>query len=90
MMDYKEILSLARTLSREEQLQLAVCLTRTEASEGSSSILHSRCQALIDKQEKCPYCGGVHYYRYGKFKDSQRFKYMDCGRTFCEYTGTWL
>jgi len=90
MMNYTEILSLAQTLSREEQLQLAVCLTHAHQSDAPSAVLHSRCQALINKQEKCPHCGGIHYYRYGKFKDSQRFKCKDCGKTFCEYTGTWL
>ena len=38
-MNYTEILSLTRTLSREEQLQLAVCLTQTQETEGSSAIL---------------------------------------------------
>jgi transposase-like protein len=89
-MNYTDILSLARTLLRDEQLQLAVCLTHEDKSESYPSVLHSRCQALINKQGKCPHCGGVHYYRYGKFKDSQRFKCKDCGKTFCECTGTWL
>jgi transposase-like protein len=81
---------LARTLSRDEQLQLAVCLTQAYKFDSQSAVLHSRCKALLNKQERCPHCGGFHYYRYGKFKDSQRFKCKSCGRTFCEYTGTWL
>ena len=90
-MNYKEILSLARKLSRDEQLQLAVCLTRAHKSDAQSAALHNRCKALINKYEKCPHCGGVHYYRYGKSKDTQRFnKCKVCGKTFCEYTGTWL
>ena len=32
-MNFTEILSFTRTLSREEQLQLAVCLTRTDKTE---------------------------------------------------------
>ena len=89
-MNYTEILEMARTLSREDQLQLAAYLTQSNELETQSMVLHNRCKALIDKQEKCPHCGGVHYCRYGKFKDSQRFKCKDCGKTFCEYTGTWL
>jgi len=89
-MTYTEILSLARGLSLEEQLQLAVCLLQTQKSNAETAVLHNRSNALINKQEKCPHCGGIHYYRYGKFKDSQRFKCKDCGKTFCEYTGTWL
>jgi len=89
-MNYTEILKLALTLSREEQLRLSVCLTRGTKSEAQSAELHSRCKALINKQGNCPHCGGVDYYRYGKFKESQRFKCKGCGKTFCEYTGTWL
>ena len=89
-MNYTEILSLARTLSRNEQLQLAVSLTQSNMPESQSTLLHNRCNALINKQEKCPHCGGSNYYRYGKFKDSQRFKCKTCRKTFCEYTGTWL
>jgi len=89
-MDYSEIKSLAQTLSREEQLQLAVYLTQANTLESQSQVLHNRCTALINKQEKCPHCGGFQYYRYGKFKESQRFKCKSCGKTFCEYTGTWL
>jgi len=88
-MNYTDILSLARTLSREEQLQLSVCLTQPQ-SETQSGAIHNRCISLINKQEKCPHCSGVQYYRYGKFKDTQRFKCKSCGKTFYEYTGTWL
>ena len=68
-MNYTDILSLARTLSREEQLHMAVCLRRSDKTDVEPSVLHSRCIALINKQEKCPYCGGIHYYRYGKWKE---------------------
>ena len=61
-MNYTEILSLARTLSREEQLQLAVCLTRGH-KDFQSAVMHNRCQSLINKQERCPHCSGVNYYR---------------------------
>ena len=50
-MNYKEILSLARKLSREAQLQLAVCLTRAHKSDAQSAALHNRCKALINKHE---------------------------------------
>jgi transposase-like protein len=89
-MNYQEILRLAKELSREEQLQLVVSLTQFHSTESKPEVLRSRCKALINKQEKCPHCGGIHYYRYGRAKGAQRFKCKDCGRTFCEYTGTWL
>jgi transposase-like protein len=84
-MNYNEILSLVRTLPREEQLQLVVCLTQSHTSDTKSVVLHSRCDALINKQEKCPHCGGFRYYRYGKWKDTQRFKCKDCCKTFSEF-----
>jgi len=89
-MNYQEILSLVRTLPREEQLQLIVCLTQSHKADTNNVVLHNRSKALINKQEKCPHCGGMHYYRYGKWKETQRFKCKDCGKTFCEFTGTWL
>jgi len=89
-MNYQDILTLAKELSREEQLQLVVSLTQFHSFGSKEGVLRSRCKALIDRQEKCPHCGGIHYYRYGRAKGAQRFKCKDCGRTFCEYTGTWL
>jgi transposase-like protein len=88
-MNYQEILQFAQSLSREEQLQLVVSLSQT-IREDQSKRLRSRNDSLINKQGKCPHCQGANYYRYGSAKGSQRFKCKSCGRTFCEYTGTWL
>ena len=87
-MRFQEVLSLAKLLSKEEQLQLVISLTRLPDS--ASGVFTSRCEAFINKQEVCPYCGGKRYFRYGKMRGSQRFKCKDCERTFTEYTGTWL
>ena len=77
-MNYMEILLFALTLSREEQLQLAVCLTQSYQSGAQSAVLHSFCKSLINKQKKCSHCGGIHYYRYGKFKlIAQQIKKVD-------------
>jgi len=87
-MRYQEVLALAKTLSKEEQLQLVVSLTQPQSSD--INVFRGRCNALINKQESCPHCGGKHYIRFGQMRGSQRFKCKDCGRTFTEYTGTWL
>ena len=87
-MKYEEILSAARTLSAEEQLQLIVSLSQPAASD--TGVFHSRCEALVNKQASCPHCFGKRYIRFGKAHGSQRFKCKDCGKTFSEYTGTWL
>ncbi|KAA6325995.1 hypothetical protein EZS27_024845, partial [termite gut metagenome] len=70
-MNYQEVLTLARSLSTEEQLQLIVSLS--PSSQDDTGALRSRCAALINKQATCPYCGGKHYRRYGKAHGSQRF-----------------
>jgi transposase-like protein len=87
-MRFQEVLSLAKLLSKEEQLQLVISLTQSK--EHDSDVFTSRCNAFINKQEVCPHCGDKHYFRYGKMRGSQRFKCKNCGRTFTEYTGTWL
>jgi transposase-like protein len=87
-MNYEEVLSLAKLLSKEEQLQLIVSLS--PSGQEDTGALRSRCAALINKQLPCPHCGGKHYRRYGKAHGSQRFRCNDCKRTFTEYTGTWL
>jgi len=87
-MRFQEVLVLAKSLSKQEQLQLVVSLTQPQSIE--TNVFRSRCNALINKQELCPHCGGRHYIRFGQMRGSQRFKCKDCGRTFTEYTGTWL
>lgn len=87
-MTYDEILSAARSLSDSDRQSLVSALSmggKCCASVPESS----RLSALFSKQSRCPYCGGSHYYRFGKENGTQRFKCKDCGRTFTEYTGTW-
>jgi transposase-like protein len=81
-------LALACGLSKEEQLQLTVNLTHSHDKE--TGVFRSRSKALINKQESCPHCGGKHYIRFGTACGAQRFRCKDCGKTFNEYTGTWL
>ena len=88
-MNYKDILSLAQTLSRADQLQLIVSLSQT-VKESKSDHLRSRRDSLINKHGKCPHCESLQYYRFGTSRGAQRFKCKSCSRTFCEYTGTWL
>jgi len=87
-MRFQDVLVLAQSLSKEEQLQLVVSLTQPQS--GSTKVFDSRCHALINKQGTCPHCAGKRYIRFGQLRGSQRFKCKDCGRTFTEYTGTWL
>ena len=54
-----------------------------------SSVLSLRLSQYLEKRGRCPHCGGT-YYRFGKDKGAQRFMCRDCGRTFTQYTGTWM
>ena len=64
-------------------------LSLLSESMESDSLPSARLSSLLEKQGRCPHCGGCHYYRFGKDKGAQRFMCKDCGRTFTEYTGTW-
>ena len=44
-------------------------------------------QKLIDEL-KCPHCGGVHIHLHGVARGLQRYKCLDCERTFNALTGT--
>lgn len=85
-MDYQEILLSAKLLSSSEQARLISELL----GHAQEDYLSIRRQQLFNKQACCPHCGGKKYCKNGKDKGSQRFKCHQCGRTFTEYTGTWL
>lgn len=50
----------------------------------------SRKELLDNKQGCCPHCQSTNYRKHGMDKGSQRYKCKDCGRTFTEFTGTWM
>ena len=88
-MTYQEILSNALRLSDTERKHLIGTLEQLE-SKVASSAQSLRLNLYLEKRGRCPHCGGTHYYRFGKDKGAQRFMCRDCGRTFTQYTGTWM
>lgn len=50
----------------------------------------SRRHLLDNMMGACPHCSHPKYVRFGKDKGSQRYKCKSCGRSFTEYTGTWM
>jgi transposase-like protein len=86
-MNYQEVLHSAQLLSKAEKLKLAGVLLGHPSVEDHLSV---RKDQLYNRQTGCPHCQGTCYYKYGKESGSQRFKCKTCGRTFTEYTGTWL
>ena len=87
-MTYREILSAAQSLPESERRSLVKALSNGNQCEAIVPE-SSRLSSLLEKQGRCPHCGGSRYYRFGKDRGTQRFKCKDCGRTFTEYTGTW-
>ncbi len=45
---------------------------------------------LDNKQGVCPYCESLHYKKNGKDKKVQKYKCLQCNRSFTAYTGTWM
>jgi transposase-like protein len=84
--DYQAILLSAMLLSASDQSRLISELL----GKSREDYLSYRRQQFNDKQAFCPWCDRNSYYKYGIDKGCQRFKCKDCGRTFTEYTGTWL
>jgi transposase-like protein len=85
-MYYQEILLSAKLMSSADQSRLIAELLG-QSQEDYQSL---RKQQLYDKQACCPRCMEKEYFKYGMDKGSQRFKCKECGRTFTEFTGTWL
>ena len=85
-MDYQGILLSAKLLSTSDQSRLISDLLGLSQED----YLSFRRQQFYDKQAVCPWCKGTKYYKYGMDKGCQRFKCKECGRTFTEFTGTWL
>lgn len=75
-------------LSREEQILLLKELTKSH--QRNSELLLSRREKLNNKQAACPHCDSIDFRKHGIDKGSQRYKCKSCGRTFTEYTGTWM
>ena len=85
-MNYQEILLAARLLPQSEQAQLISELLGHKHED----YISIRREQLYNKQADCPHCKERNYFKYGKDKGCQRFKCKDCGKTFTEFTGTWL
>ena len=85
-MDYQELLLAVKLLLPIDQARLISELL----GQSHENYLSLRRQQLYDKQACCPRCEGKEYFKYGIDKFSQRFKCKECGRTFTEFTGTWL
>lgn len=81
----KEILSLP-TNERERLLKEIENLTQSLDLVAIASRRHE----FDNKLGVCPHCSHHKYVRFGKDKNSQRYKCKSCQRSFTEYTGTWM
>jgi len=87
-MDKEQIKAAFITLSRKDRLDLIRDLERLEQSD--TDLCLTRREQLDNKQGCCPHCQSNKYRKNGIDKGSQRYKCKNCGRTFTEFTGTWM
>ena len=87
-MDIQQIKEALLKLSSSERTML---LSEVDSEQDIHlKVLARRREYLNNKQGCCPHCGNNKYRKHGIDKDSQRYKCKSCGRTFTEYTGTWM
>jgi len=87
-MDKQQIKEALLKLSPSERSAL---LSEVESEQDiHSKVLAKHREQLNNKQGCCPHCGNNKYRKHGIDKGSQRYKCKRCGRTFTEYTGTWI
>ena len=85
-----DIISQFKTLSKEHQKGVLDTLQSITDTNNYKDILAIRGDSLDAKASECPHCDSPSYHKSGKDKGSRRYKCNDCGRTFTEYTGTWI
>lgn len=49
---------------------------------------HFRRARFGDRPPRCPHCEGRQVHRWGSFAHRRRYRCLDCGRTFSDFTGT--
>jgi transposase-like protein len=89
-MEISEIKSYFLTLSATERSVLLHELQGMAGGEAPAGALGARREMLDNKQGSCPHCGHTKYVRFGRKSGSQRYKCKSCGRSFTEYSGTWM
>lgn len=89
-MGKSEIKAYFLTLSVTERSELVRELQDMVGAKATEGILEVRREMLDNKQGACPHCGHTKYVRFGKKSGSQRYKCKSCGRSFTEYSGTWM
>jgi transposase-like protein len=81
---FKQFIEQAARLSPRQRADLAELLNR--------SLLQEKTAALIEEasapHRACPRCGSVHLHRHGQAHGLQRYRCVDCARTFNALTGT--
>lgn len=90
-MDIAEIKSelLKLSLSDRQRLISEIQSKDSEAHQ-TYSCQQSRRELLNNRQGFCPHCGHNKYVKFGFKSKSQRYKCKSCGRSFTEYSGTWM
>ncbi len=89
-MSSTNIISQFKSLTQEQQKGVLQTIQRISDINDYGEILSLRGDSLDARAAECPHCDSHNYCKNGKDKGSRRYKCNDCGRTFTEYTGTWM
>lgn len=81
---FKNILNNIQQLNHSERKLLKKYLHDIDDSDKIIDLIESR----QDNHHHCPHCGKEKIYKHGKSADLQRYKCLNCGKTFNALTGT--
>ena len=86
-MDHQEFL---QTLDAVNGMTAGQAEKMARAIEGRGDLdeVHALIESSFERDKKCPHCGKTHLQRWSKSSGLQRWKCMDCGKTFNALTGT--
>lgn len=81
---FGKLLSQLKDLTAAQTEKVIAALRQRGDADAALQIIEQRQGAA----PKCPHCGAAHIRRYGKEHGLQRYRCVDCGRTFNALTGT--
>jgi transposase-like protein len=81
---FRQFIEQAATLSRRQRADLAALLNRSLLQEKTAALI----EAAGAPHRACPRCRSVRLHRHGHAHGLQRYRCVDCARTFNALTGT--
>ncbi|MBA5608854.1 IS1595 family transposase, partial [Duganella sp. FT3S] len=82
--DFGQLLAQLKDLSLRQRERVLAYLSVSDQREKVIGILEKAAEASL----ACPQCRSLHFHRHGRADGLQRFRCIDCGRTFNSLSGT--